>query len=97
MPDKLTREDWTAYLNCAFHGDPVAGPPLTFKLIEIRSLGSASAGRREPYSLIFRAPAEPVLNQGIVELRQEEFGVVALFLAPVGPDNQGMCYEAVCT
>ena len=95
MLDRLTRNDWTPYLNQAFHCEPVAGQSLSFELIEASSLGNATAGRREPYSLIFRGPATPVLEQGIVELRQDTFGTLALFLVPIGPDARGMCYEAV--
>ena len=97
MLDKLTREDWSAYLNRTFHSEPVAGQSLSFELLEVSGLGHKPGDRREPYSLIFRGPAEPVLEQGIVELRQDKLGVLALFLVPIGPDRQGMCYEAVFT
>jgi hypothetical protein len=52
---------------------------------------------REPFSLIFVGPLEPVLQQSIRRLRHAELGELELFLVPVGPDqeNTGIQYEAV--
>ena len=55
----------------------------------------ARAGGRAPFSLIFRSPPGAPLPQRIYRLQHEELGVLDLFLVPIGPDAEGMCYEAV--
>ena len=65
-------------------------------LIDTRGLPKHSTGR-EPFSVVFRAPATPVLAQMIRRLEHPELGAFELFLVPIGPDDVGMRYEAVFT
>jgi hypothetical protein len=93
--DPLTAEDFRPHLGTGFR---LASGPLGFELIEVTTLSQTrSPGVRAPFSLIFRAPSEPILQQGIQKLEHDEFGVVELFLVPLGPDEAGMRYEAVFT
>ena len=50
---------------------------------------------RLPFSLMFRAPPGTRLPQRIYRLEHDELGMLELFLVPIGPDADGMCYEAV--
>ena len=52
------------------------------------------AGRR-PFSVVFRAPPGMPLPQRIYRLEHDELGTLDMFLVPIGPDADGMCYEAV--
>jgi len=54
----------------------------------------AGAGR-SPFSVVFRGPLEPVLPQRIYGFRNETLGSFELFIVPIGPDDDGMRYEAV--
>ena len=54
-------------------------------------------GGRTPFSLIFRSPLGAPLPQRIYRLQHEQLGAFDLFLVPIGPDEAGMCYEAVFT
>lgn len=49
---------------------------------------------RLQFSLVFRGPAAPGLAQGIHRLTHAELGELDLFLVPLGPDAEGMRYEA---
>jgi uncharacterized protein DUF6916 len=49
---------------------------------------------RMQFSLYFRGPSGPVLPQGTYELTNAALGELAVFLVPIGPDEQGMVYEA---
>lgn len=49
---------------------------------------------RQQFSLLFRGPADRQLDQGIWELRHDEIADLALFLVPLGPDEEGPRYEA---
>ena len=66
--------------------------------VEVRKL-PAAAGQpprsREPFSLLFRGPLDVVLPQRIYPLEHPDMGRFELFLVPIGPDAEGMRYEAV--
>lgn len=74
-----------------------------FVLVEandLRTEGHRSASapqRRAPFSIVFRGPPTPILPQRIYRLVHAEIGEFELFLVPIGPDEQGMRYEAVFT
>jgi hypothetical protein len=74
--------------------------PVRVELIEA-SQGSAvgwqgpDGQERVPFSLVFRGPTGPVVPQGTHRLRHGEVGELDLFLVPIGPDSEGMRYEAV--
>jgi hypothetical protein len=51
--------------------------------------------QRVPFSLIFHGPAERPLRQQICAFRHPQLGAFELFIVPLGPDDQGMRYEAV--
>ena len=59
------------------------------------SAGRTRAGGRTPFSLVFRSPPGAPMPQRIYRLQHEELGDIELFLVPIGPDADGMCYEAV--
>jgi len=61
------------------------------------SAGRVRPGGRTPFSLIFRSPPAAALPQRIYRLQHEQLGALDLFLVPIGPDEAGMCYEAVFT
>ena len=50
--------------------------------------------QRNQFSLFFRGPTERALPQGIYRLAHSELGELELFLVPLGPDGEGMRYEA---
>jgi hypothetical protein len=50
---------------------------------------------RTPFSLVFRGPAGGHLPQDIYDLKSGELELPGVFLVPVGPDAEGMLYEAV--
>lgn len=67
------------------------------ELTEVSRLREGAEGRRASFSIVLRGPAEPVLPQGTYRLEHDELGEFDLFLVPVGPDDEGMRYEAVFT
>ncbi len=77
----------------------IANETINLMLIEAKTLGTARSegAARDPFSLIFRGPPTPVLPQAICQLEHEDLGVLEIFLVPVGPDSEGMRYEAIFT
>lgn len=68
---------------------------LVTELVSARPWGTEADARhvRVPFTLTFRGPG--VIPQQIYEVRNETLGAFEIFLVPVGPDGQGMQYEAV--
>ena len=48
----------------------------------------------EQFSLVFRGPHEPELDQRIYTLNHESLGSIELFLVPIGAPKRGRLYEA---
>jgi Domain of unknown function (DUF6916) len=66
-------------------------------LIEAAVLGDGTTpeGHRAPFSLVFRGSKGQVLPQQIYQVGHEVIGEFELFLVPIGPDKEGLRYEAV--
>jgi len=62
-------------------------------LIDVKELGSS--GPREQFSLVFRGGQGEHLRQRTYRMEHEELGLIDLFLVPIGPDDEGMRYQAV--
>jgi len=102
----VTRLEWLTHDNFAGHvgegfdvtvGDE--GPAVPMELIEA-TVGSQPGGKgpdgqeRLQFSLVFRGPVTPVLPQSTYQISNAELGELELFLVPIGPDTEGMRYEA---
>ena len=72
------------------------GGEVDVELVEAKALPAhQGAPRSEPFSLLFRAPADYPLAQGLRSLRHERLGTLNIFLVPVGADTEGVSLEAV--
>lgn len=74
--------------------------PVDVELIAVADLGSDrqdASGHRRPFSLEFRGPTEQAFPQRIYRIEHPALSSFELFLVPIGPDERGMCYEAVFT
>jgi hypothetical protein len=93
---ELTYESLTGRVGETFR-DTEAGFEL--ELIEVEDLtetaGGVPEGTRTPFSLIFRAPGEPLLAQSIRPLVHDELGDLPIFLVPIAREADGMRYQAV--
>ncbi len=96
MLAEMTLGDFSARIGEAFR---IALPdgPIELTLVEAEGIGRKDhAGpRRAPFSLVFRGPMKPALVQRTWPLEHVAFGVLDVFLVPIGPDASGMRYEAV--
>jgi hypothetical protein len=93
----LTHADFVAHLNedYSLH---LPQKPLSATLISAQQLpsrGAAQAGRREPFSLIFRVTGASYLPQQIYALEHERLGRLDIFLVPIARDEQGLRMEAI--
>ncbi len=58
---------------------------------------TAKVRERQPFTLLFHAAREAHIPQAIYRVENENMEPFELFLVPVGPDGEGMAYEAVFT
>ncbi len=76
---------------------------VELELVEVQRVGEVTArqarelGKRLPFSLVFRGPAELAMEQGIQRLRHPELGELELFLVPIDRREDGTLFEAVFT
>jgi hypothetical protein len=96
MLDKLTQLDFAPFVN---HRFPLVESGLTLQLQLLSAETASDRGHqglsRQPFSLIFRGPREPLLPQRIYSLQHPSLGTLEIFLVPIGPDGSGQRYEAV--
>ena len=96
--DALTLNTFSGFVGETFRMHAGSADPLAVTLTEAKSLGDPpEEGMREPFSLVFLGPLEPLCSQGTYVLEHDAAGKHELFLVPIGPnrDGQGMRYEAV--
>lgn len=81
--------------------DVQAGDDLVLPLQLVEATESSEQGGLGPdgqerlqFSLVFRGPATPVLPQHTYPVTHPEMGELDLFLVALGPDGDGMRYEA---
>ena len=97
MLETLTKEFWAPLQGESFQ---VAADKLgsySMQLASVSSYGQRQGGNREAYSLLFCGPLQPVLPQQIYKVSHTEAGSHEIFLVPIGPQPDGMGYEAVFT
>ncbi len=96
----LTFEHFAQRRGERFEAAVTGGPAVTLELIAATE-GSARGGlgpdgqQRTQFSVVFRGPPTPVLPQGSYPMTHDGLGELALFIVPIGPDTEGMRYEAV--
>lgn len=76
-----------------------AGASMPAVLIEARDLREVQGAGRlsRQFSLVWRGPADARLDQRIYTVSHPALGAMQLFLVSIGPDAEGMRYEAVFT
>jgi hypothetical protein len=106
MPETLTIDMFAARVGERFRLRVQPERSLDLELIEVTPLRVRSANghdaqrasvRREPFSLVFRGPANLIAPQRMYPVEHDAMGSHDLFLVPIGPDHAGMRYEAVFT
>ncbi len=100
MIDTLTKSSFSEHLGDKFRLHAGSSNVLEIELIEVTDLGSGSSraqGRREPFSILFRAPHNVALPQATYKIEHDKMGTFDLFLVPIVPDQEGAYFEAVFT
>ena len=92
----ITLEDFELCLGQTFRVKSEDADSLELELTVVKTLANNDppAGFRQPFSLLFCGPLEPTLTQQLLQLDNSTLGELLLFLVPIGPDENGMLYDA---
>ena len=93
--DKADRAQFAGFVNQDFEIALKDAVPLKARLVEVRPLGAARAGSREPFALEFRADASVRLPQQIYAVSHVQLGTMEIFLVQIRADSTGAYFEAV--
>jgi Domain of unknown function (DUF6916) len=102
MLDQISVDDFRPVVGESFALDDGAGTQLELALVEARTHDPEAparddAGRRSPFRVHFRGPAQPLLPQRIYRLEHAALGPLEIFIVPISCDAGGARYEAVFT
>ena len=95
MLQDLTSSSFSDHLGSTFRIQLGDGKSLDAELFEVLLHEAHGGPRKQPFSLHFRGPRGAALPQAIYRLEHERLGPMDIFLVTIGPDEKGMCYEAV--
>lgn len=97
MLDKLKPASFEEHLGSRFRVDLEADGTMDLELVQVTPLNPeyGKGPREEPFTVLFRGPRSAVLPQRIYRLEHEKMGRLDVFIVPIGPDAQGMRYEAI--
>src|SRR2546425_509055 len=88
-----TIETFSELLNSKFQMHYGDSDKVELELLSVNDVGSTP--RQIQFSLVFLAPENAPLSQGIYRLDHEKLSTFNLFLVPIGKDKQGVQYEAI--
>jgi hypothetical protein len=99
MSDDFTIDRFLPHIGEVFHVVLEYGQEMPMLLSEISRLATDGSRlrRREPFSLVFHAPSGAVLEQAIYRIENPGMEPFETFLVPIGPDANGMRFEAIYT
>jgi hypothetical protein len=91
--DSLNASVFSAHIHSRFNAriDASTSVPLTLESVDERP----TPPKFECFSLTFKGPESPQLDQALRELEHEVLGTFSLFLVPVGKEGANILYEAV--
>ncbi len=96
MSENMTCELFSEHVGSRFQLPLDSGDSMELELVEAElSKVQQTQADRAPFALVFRGPADIVLPQQLYALSHEALGAVTIFLVPIGPDDEGMRYEAI--
>lgn len=92
---RLSYKDFQKLVGDEFIATSAAGERLVLRLQSVERTGKAAKGHRAPFSLIFHEDGHAHLPQQTHSMKHDTLGSVDIFIVPLGPDADGMRYEAV--
>lgn len=91
MLEHLTVDDFIGTEGKPYAVETGGGEPVEFTL-----LSAERGGDPRPFSLVFRGPGAPQLDQGTYSVTHPTLGQqLPLFLVPIARDDEGLRYQII--
>lgn len=97
MLETLTIDDFKDRVGETFTAGAGEGRVLTLTLTSVDELEPGPDAERKPFSLEFKDEAHDHVPQQTVAIEHAQIGKFDLFVVPLGPEADGMRYEAIFT
>jgi len=94
MTETISHENFSGHLNALFRVD-VAETSLEFELVEVETHKSIDPSLREPFTLIFQGPKDPILAEGIYTLSNDGAGSFELYIIPIVSHGDRQSYQVI--
>jgi hypothetical protein len=94
VTERLTIDDFAPHVEVEFPVQ-VGDVQHVLRLTEASPQGAADDAGRQPFTLVFSGPAEPLLEQATYPLEHPALGRLDVFLVPMARDATGTRYTAV--
>jgi hypothetical protein len=91
--DTLNAKVFTEQLHTQFAVHGGGAEPVVLELVEVSERDSGP--RMELFSLLFRGPARPRLEQRIHRVEHAKLGTFEIFMTAIEGDAQGIVYESI--
>jgi len=93
----LSADQFSPHVGSIFRLPVDDGEDLDLELVDVaaRPGDTVEGAQRQPFSILFRGPADRVFEQQTCSMVHPVLGELSLFLVPLEPDKEGACYEAV--
>lgn len=91
--DDLNCQMFRDSLNSQFEVHPPSGASVALQLTEVNEKQDTPA--LEQFSLLFRGPLTPVLEQRTHRFEHPALGRREMFVVPTGRDSEGTLYEVI--
>jgi hypothetical protein len=94
MLDRISKEDFEPLVGqkVKVYRDE-SGSDLEVK--EVVATRSPSPRATEPFRIVLRSRDGWVATQGMFRIEHPVLGELELFVVPIGPDGEGLCYEII--
>jgi hypothetical protein len=98
--ERISADDFTPALGGSFTLSAAEDVSLELELLAAETYPAGAparddSGRRTPFRVRFRGPAEPLLEQRIYRVEHDSVGALDVFLVPLGVGEEGALYEAI--
>lgn len=95
MADDVRLDTFTPALGDEFQVDAGQAGKFELKLTEASAGTGGENLPRDPFTLLFQGPPNPVLAQGTYLFDHPKAGRHEIFIVPIARDDEGSSYEAI--
>ena len=94
MTERISHENFSGHLNALFRVD-VPDTSLELELVEVEAAKPIDPSLREPFTLIFQGPKDPILAEGTYNVSNDSAGSFELYIIPIVSLGDQQLYQSI--